>query len=428
MKTEDPGIGNNYIRGGLLIVILFLGFLGLWSFVAPLQSAAIAPGVLTVHSQRKTVQHLEGGIVSRIHVSEGQQVEAGDILIQLDDTQARANLELLAARLFTARAEESRLQAERDGLPEIVFPSSLGHVKAAGLEEILESQRNIFSVRRQSLEGQIAILERRIEQFEEEIKGLSGLAEAENEQLRLLKDEMDSYQTLLDKNLTGKAPLRELQRAEAELLGDRSQNLAAIARSRQGIDEARLQIIEARTRHLNEAVELLRKTQSGIHDLTEQIKAAEDVLRRTEIRSATRGTIVNLQIHSQGGVISPGQSLMEIVPDEDRIIVEARIDPVDIDVVKPGLLAHVRLSAYSYRNILPARGKVVTVSADRLTDGLTHLPYFLARIELEGLAEEDVELYPGMQAEVMIVTGERSLADYLIWPVRQSFRRAFRET
>lgn len=413
---------------GLVVIMLFFGVLGLWSALAPLKSAAIAQGVLAVDSQRKTIQHLEGGIVQEIRVREGQQVSAGDVLVELDETQALARLELLNGRLDAARAQEYRLRAERDGLDAIAFPTALtDRFDSPDMGDIINGQQNIFAARRQSLDGQVAILERRIEQYGEEIKGLNGLVAAQEEQIRLTEDEIASNQVLVDQGLSGKSRLLELQRDLAELLGSRSQNQAALARIGQNIDEARLQISELRMNNLNEVVQELRTVQTQIVDLNEQIRAAGDVLQRTTIRASQSGTVVDLQVHTPGGVIAPGQTLMDIVPAGDSIIVEARIDPADIDVVQAGLVAHIRLTAYSNRNLQPIEAKVITVSADSLADKVTGQPYFLARIAVSGELAEDVALYPGMQAEVMVVTGERTLADYITRPIRESFNRALRE-
>jgi HlyD family type I secretion membrane fusion protein len=413
---------------GLVVIMLFFGVLGLWSALAPLQSAAIAQGVLAVDSQRKTIQHLEGGIVEEIRVREGQRVSAGEVLVELDETQALARLDLLNGRLDAARAQEYRLRAERDGLDAIAFPTALtDRADNPDMSDIINGQQNIFAARRQSLDGQEAILERRIEQYGEEIKGLNGLFAAQEEQSRLTEDEIASNQVLVDQGLSGKSRLLELQRDLAQLLGSRSQNQAALARSRQNIDEARLQISDLKLNNLNEVVQELREVQTQIVDLNEQIRAAQDVLQRTVIRAAQDGTIVNLQIHTPGGVIAPGQTLMDIVPAGDAIIVEARINPVDIDIVEAGLSAHVRLTAYSSRNLQPVEGRVITVSADRLTDPYSGNPFYLARIEITGDLDSGIELYPGMQAEVMVVTGARTLVDFLTLPIRESFNRALRE-
>ncbi|MBT7951828.1 MAG: HlyD family type I secretion periplasmic adaptor subunit [Gammaproteobacteria bacterium] len=429
IDSVDDGLGIKVpVTTGIFIIILFFGMFGVWATIVPLESAAIAPGVVSVDSKRKTIQHLEGGIIGAILIQEGDEVEAGETLIHLDETQARANLDLLKSRFLNARALEARLLAERDNKENIDYPDELiEQQQNEDVAQVIEGQVNIFNARRQALLGQIAITEQQIKQLKEEIQGLNGLTQAQDEQLKLSKDEISSNKKLFEKRLAGKARLRKLQRERAEVNGERSQNLAAIARGRQKIDEARLQITELKTKALNEVVRQLGKVQSNLFDLIEKVRAAQDVLTRTVISAPLDGTIVNLQVHTVGGVIAPGQDLMDIVPLGARLIVEARVAPDDIDVVRAGLKAQVRLTAFNQRRILPIDGQVITVSADRFTDERSGAGYFLARVELVGEIDEEIELYPGMQAAVMIVTGSRTTLDYLIRPITQSFNRAFRE-
>lgn len=428
--ADRPRIGVPVVVG-MAIIGLFFGIFGVWAAVAPLQSAAIAPGVVSVESQRKTIQHLEGGIVAEILVRDGDEVAAGDVLVVLDETQARARLQLLRGRYRAAQALEARLVAERDGLDVIAFPEAMvdaeEDVEVAGL---VESQTNIFNARRRSLQGQTAIMEQRVAQIREEIRGLEGQTAAQSEQLELTSDEIESVQELFERGMSGKSPLRELQRELAEVTGAYSQNVAAIARAEQNIGEAYLEIEELETRFLNEVVQELEAVRTETFDLSEQIRSAEDVLRRTSIRAPISGSVVDLQVHTVGGVIAPGQQLLDIVPRGERLVVEAFVDPNDIDVVEIGLPAKVYLTALSLRNTLAIDGHVETVSADRLTDRRTGADYFLARVvladDLSSVLEQE-ELYPGMQAEVMIVTGARTTLDYLSRPIVRSLNRAFRE-
>jgi len=418
------------IATGAGIVALFFGAFGAWAAFAPLESAAVARGVISVETQRKTIQHLEGGIVGEIRVRDGDEVAADAILVVLDDTQARATLELLRGRHRAAQALEARLVAERDGAEEISFPAELREVADADVEELLRAQTNIFTGRRQSISGQSAIMQQRIAQIQQEIRGLQGQVKAQAEQLSLTNDEIASNQKLVDEGLSGKSRLLELQRSLAEITGDHSQSLAAIARAEQNIEETRLEMADLKTNYVNDAVQQLVVVQNELLDLGEQLRAAEDVLRRTVIRSPMAGTVVGLQVHTVGGVVAPGQALLDVVPKGDRLIVEAFVDPNDIDVVQVGLTAQVRLTALTQRNLMPLEGHVTTVSADRLTDQRTGASYFLARVELDDDPAEKLggeRLYPGMQAEVMIVTGARTTLDYLSRPLVNSFNRALRE-
>ena len=430
--SEGQGAGaRGPVVAGFLVIGLFFGGFGGWAALAPLQSAAIAPGLVSVDTNRKTIQHLEGGIVGEILVRDGDRVRAGQVLIRLDETLPRTSLELLKGRSMASRALEARLIAERDGADAIRFPELL---TAAGADpqvaEMINGQINIFAARRNSVAGQVKILGQRIAQFREEINGLKGQIASEVVQHGLIAEEIKDVTGLYEKGLARRPRLLALQRQAAEIEGSRSQNMAAIARVEQNIAEARLHISELRTSTINEVVQELRDVQTEMFELAERIAAAEDILTRTELRAPIEGTVVGLQVHTPGGVIAPGEPLLDIVPADDRLVVEARVDPSDIDVVHPGLPSQVRFTALNQRNLAPVDGTVTAVSADRIVDDRTGESYYLTRVELDdGFAEAlgGVPLYPGMQAEVMIVTGERSALDYLIRPFARSLNRAFRE-
>ncbi len=429
--TDSTSMGMTPVMasGGAIIGLFFLAFGG-WAALAPLKSAAIAPGVVAVESNRKTIKHLEGGIVGEIGVRDGDVVTAGQVLIRLDDTQARVTLERLKGRTVAARALEARLIAERDGSGRIVFPVSLtengGDRENA---ETLAGQLKIFTTRKEAVAAQESILKQQSAQLNEEITGLKGLIAAENTQIKLIRSEIADVQSLVAKGLAKRPRLLALQRQQAEIEGARSRNIASVARAKQQIAETRLRVSELKTQKLNQVVEELRATQTELFDLEERIRSAEDVLVRTRIKAPLDGTIVGLQIHTPGGVVGPGEPLMDLVPSGAGLIIESQVDPNDIDVVHAGLPAQVRLTAFNQRNLSPIDGKVLTVSADRLTDERSGVPYFLARVVLvEDLSKDlAVALYPGMQAEVMIVTGERTVLDYIFRPLARSLGRAFRE-
>ncbi len=434
----QPGQGKNesatgvapVLLAGTVIILLFFAAFGGWAAFAPLKSAAIAPGVVAVESNRKTIKHLEGGIVAEIHVREGDAVTTGQTLLRLDDTQARVTLERLNGRMVANRALEARLLAERDGKNDIAFPKNLTAVDAAAMNaEVLSGQLSIFKSRRNGLAGQKRIIQQQTAQLSEEISGLRGQIAAENTQIELIQTEIKDVQVLVDKGLAKRSRLLALQRRRAEIKGTRSRNVAAVARAKQQIAETKLRASELGTQMMNQVVEELRAVQTELFDLDERIRSAKDVLSRTKIIAPLDGTIVSLQIHTPGGVIGPGEALMDLVPSGGGMVIESQVDPNDIDVVHAGLPAQVRLTAFNQRNLSPIEGKVLTVSADRLTDERTGVPYFLARVVLvEDLSKDlAVALYPGMQAEVMIVTGERTMLDYIFRPLSQSLGRAFRE-
>lgn len=348
------------IGAGSIVVLLFFGLLGSWATLAPLQSAAIAQGVVSVDTNRKTIQHLEGGIVGSIHVRDGDVVRKGQVLITLDATKAAATLDLLTGRYLATMALESRLVAERDGLDAVTFPEKLLKERGrAQVDEAVDGQMRIFVTRRNALLRQVAVLKQRSLQSQEEIRGLTGEIKAEDRQLELLKGEIRDVKWLVNQGLARKPRLLALQRQQAEIEGARPRNVANIARAEQAITEAELRVAELRTAQLNEVAQALRQAQNDMFDLIEQKRSAEDVLKRISIRAPENGTVVGLQVHTAGGVIAPGATVMDIVPIGDKMIIDARVDPSDIDIVHPGLEAQVRLTAYTQRNFVPLKGEVV---------------------------------------------------------------------
>jgi HlyD family type I secretion membrane fusion protein len=432
-RAHDTVTGSlrTVILFGALVIVAFFSGLGGWAAVASLQSAAIAPGVLSVESNRKTIQHFEGGIIAEILVHDGDRVIPGQPLIRLDQTQARATLGQLRARYHAAISLEARLVAERNRLDQVEFSDELFAQKDnPKVADSMVGEINIFEARQRALDGQAGILAQRIIQFQKEIDGLEGQIESENQQIALISKEVVGLEELVEKKFSGMQRLLQLQHDEAEVAGERSRHRAAIAHVEQNIAEERLKILELDTQRTNEVVEQLRDPQTLLFDVTERMRAAEDVLARTRIDSPLAGIVVDLQIHTAGGVIAPGAAVMDIVPIDANLIIEAQVNPLDIDSVHPGLKAQVVLTAFNRRNVSPIEGTVIFVSADRLTDQRTGQPYFLARISLPEdplAAVEGLELYPGMQAKVMIVTGERTTLEYLIKPVTRSFTRALRE-
>lgn len=428
--SSQPDIKKPLVTASIIVCVFFGVFLG-WSLFAPLESAAIAIGEVGSEGKQKVIKHLEGGIVAQILVKDGDQVTAGEVLIELDSTQPLANVGIITSRYHAALALQARLLAERDFLDTIVFPEILLQAKQSNIQAILAAQRNIFAARSEALKKNRGILNQRVAQSESEIVGLEGAVESQDEQLSLANQEVSAYKDLEDKGMSaGKTRMLAVQKDYARVEGERSQNTAAIARIHQSIGETQLRISTLEAEQLNEVVELLREVQSELYDLDEKLRAARDVLRRTTIKAHLAGTVVALQVHTVGGVIGAGEPLLGIVPSDERLVIEARLDPKDIDVVRPGLSAHVRFSAFSSRTHSPVEAEVVTVSADRLTDDRSGAAYY----KVEVVLTEDVTkalngeaLYPGMQAEVMIVTGSRTPMDYLLEPLTNSINRAFRE-
>ena len=420
------------VAAGCVVVVLFFAGFGGWSAVAVLKSAALAPGVVVVESSRKTVKHLEGGIVAEILVSEGQRVAAGDLLIRLDATQARAKLEQLGAALLADEAAAARLRAERDGLAEISWPSLMAEEggEPARIGALKASQEKLFHARRAAREGQAAILRRKIAQSREEIAGLRGAIGSQERELSLLDEQIADYTKLLQKGLVDKPRVLEVKRRQAEIAGERLKNGAAIARAEQVIAEAQIRIAELETERVNAAAEELQQLERDMPQVREQILAARDVVRRTEIRAPLGGRVVDLKVHTPGGVIGEGEALLDIVPDYERLLVDAEIDPGDIDVVRAGQTAEVRFTAFHQRELRPLKGRLMSVSADRLVDERSGRAYYLGRIELledPSAVLHEAEMLPGMQAEAIILTGESTVLGYLTRPIGRTFERALRE-
>jgi len=418
------------IIAGVAITVGFVATFGAWAAFAPIVSAVIAPGVVRVEGQRKTIQHLEGGIVSEILVRDGERVEQGQVLVRLDDTQPQANLKLLRGRFLVAKALEARLMARRDDLPVINFPKVLRGGDANEIAPILAGQVRIFQARTNALNTETSILNRRIFQLDEEISGLQGQIRSSERQLVLIRDELSVLLELLEKGLTRRDRILVLQRNVAEIEGNQSRLVADVARAGQKITETQLQIDGLRTNLMNDVVQLLSDTRKELFDLAQRMVSLEDILSRTEVQAPLAGTVVDLAVHSIRGVVAPGARLLDIVPKIQSLVVEVKVQPIDIDIVRVELSAEVRFTAFDTSTSTPVEGIVKSVSADRLTDDLTGADYFLARVEVTGELDDALngaELLPGMQAEVMIQTGERTPLDYLISPVSKSLQRAMRE-
>lgn len=414
-----------------IVGVFVIGF-GAWATHAPLESAAIAGGAIEAESSRKTIQHLEGGIVGRILVKDGDEVTAGQVLIRLDDTKARAIVQVLQGQLWDAQAREARLLAERDGRETIQFPLALRQAAKsdANLAEIMAGQVKIFDTRRALQASRIEIVQQRKAQTEREIDGLRFQEQAAKKRAAIIKEEVSAVAPLVAKGLQTKPRLLQLEREQAEIDGRRGDTLAQIARAEQSIGESQATVLKLESDLHTEVAQNLRDTQAQIFQLLERLQAAVDVLARTEIRAQEPGTITDLRIHTPGGVVAAGEPLMDLVPRQDRLIVKAHVKPEDIDLVRPGLAAHVRLLSYKHRRVPPVEGVLTYVSADRLIDKETEQSYYVARVRIDEVSLRElpeVEIMPGMPVEVLIKTGQFTVANYILRPVLDSFNRAFRE-
>jgi epimerase transport system membrane fusion protein len=418
-------------RFGLLVLLIAFGGFGVWSFFAPIDSAAVAPGVVAVETSRKTVQHFDGGFVDEILVTEGDQVEAGDLLVRLDDTDARAQLEIARGKYYSLLAEEARLIAERDGADHISFPPELtDRLEDPRVRDAIAGQERLFENRRTALQNEKEVLSQRIEQLREQIRGYEALSENWAHRADLYRQEIDALNKLFEKGFSDNSRLREYERLEAEVLGERSQHEASLAGAKVQIVETELQIVQLKRDFDTEVAERLREVQPEIADLRERIQALTKTVERTEIRAPVSGSVVGLTVHTQGGIVEPRQKILSIVPKDAQLIIEAKVSPNDIDRVFPGLEAEIRFTAFNLADTPTVPGVVLTVSGDRLTDEATGQPYFLARIRVTQDGIESLQgrtLLPGMPADVMIKTGERTLFAYLAKPITDRLATAFRE-
>jgi HlyD family secretion protein len=418
---------------GFTVIVLFFGGFGSWAAFAPLASAALAVGRVSPDTNSKIIQHLEGGIIRQILVRDGTQVRAGDTLMVLDDTRDLAALEGLRMQRRAAIATMSRLDAEQSGADSMTLPDWLVADAASDpvVTALVDAQRGQFTARRDSILSQKSILGQRIAQSEEEINGLRAQIASAETQLALIEEEAKGVRDLVERGLERRPRLLQLQRAQAQSDGERASNVAAIARAQQTIGESRSRILGLDTDLQDRVAEERSRTQSILAELEEKLRAADDIVGRTKIVAPVDGTVVGLKFHTVGGVVSPGTPIMEIVPSNDKLVIDAQVQPLDIDVVHVGLPAMVRFTAYHQRAMPRIEGNVIYVAADSTLDEKSGRSYFLAKVQVDPAQIEkvapSVQLSAGMPAELAITTGSRTMLEYLFDPLLYAFQRSFVE-
>ena len=420
-------------RFGFAVIGAFFVGGGLWAAAAPLSSAAIAPGVVSPKSSRQTVQHLEGGIIRDLLVHEGDHVVAGQTLITLEDVGARAEVQSLRNRYNQLIATEARLAAEREGAPDIAFPPALlAQLSDPGIRQIVDAQVNQFNTRRANDDSRKAILRQRVAELQQQIGGLQEQLTSVERQNALIDEEAGSVQTLVAKGLERKPRLLALQRNQAELLGQEGDFKAKIAQANEAIGETKLEIMKTDTERTEDVAAQLADTQAKSAETFQGLRERDDRLARTAITAPVTGIVMDLRFKTTGGVIKPGENVIDIIPTEDALVIDARVATKDIEEVHAGLKASVMFPAYNQRTLPRLEGKVTQVSADTLTDERTGERYYTARVEVDRHKIHEmapnIELQPGMQADVFIATGERTMLEYLLGPFLNVLNKSFRES
>lgn len=419
-------------RIGYTIVILVFVFFGGWSVFAPLGSAALAPGSVTVEGYRKTVQHLEGGIVKAIHVRDGDTVSKGQVLIELEDTSPRAQLETLRGQLFSTLAREARLLAERDQRSKVSYPATISNAADPRADDAIRVQDQAFAVRKRSRAGEIAILKEQRRQLLTKIDGISSQRESRSHLSSSLSKELNDFRAMLKEGYIEKPKVSELERRLAESEGELGDFIASIATAKNQISEIDLKVLQIDKEFMNVVVEELSKVQAELSELNEKTQWLADTVTRTVIKAPEAGMVLGLMVHNLGTVIPPGGHLLDLIPQQENLVIEAQVSPLDIDKVHTGQLCEIRFSAFKSAKTPKVSGHLTTLSADRLTDEENKTSYYLARVSvdpagLEEMRQRGLILLPGMPAEVLINTGERTFFEYIMQPLSNIFARSLIE-
>lgn len=427
-EERTPSLRNLVLAGVAAIGVGFGGF-GAWAVTARLDNAAVASGIVAVDSKRKTVSHLEGGILKTLLKAEGERVTRGEPLLRLEDARARAELQQLQAKRIGLEAKLARLRAEQTGATEIVFPEDIARMDSPIAREVLRAEQGLFKSRAQVQGGKVHIQQRVIEQHQAEADALKAQIDATTQQRSLIDEEVRIMAELYEKRYAKRSQLVELQTKQSELSGRAGEYAARKAKAEQAVAGANLEILSISLEQQNDIGGEIQESQLMLSEVSERIVQAEDVLRRLVVTSPQEGIVSNIRMRTAGSAIAAGEAILDIVPENEPLIVEAKVDPRDIDSVRVGSGTRVRLTAFNSRLLPPLEAKVSYVAPDQLVDEKSGIPYFVVRAEIDpqSLRDYKISLHAGMTAEVMIVNGARRAVDYLLSPITDSFNRAFRE-
>lgn len=416
---------------GFGLIALCAGGFGIWSTTVPIAGAVVANGQVVVASKRKQVQHPTGGVIRALKVDDGAVVKAGDVLIELDDADAMDRFTRTRDSLFLALSSAARLQAEAldrdtaENAPELLQAAE----RYPAVRAIVDGQKQLLAARRMEMHGQLSIIEEQQEQLKNELRGLEAERAAAGEQIAMTTSELKTVEELFAKGYTTRTRVFSLRRDIAQLSGNSGRATAMIARARSAIIENDLKLMQARNQMQSVIQNELRDTQAKIPNLREQFRAAQIAYDRMTIRAPSSGTVFASKL-TVGSVVRPGETVLEIVPKDDHLMVEVQLRPNDVDSVRTGLDTEIRFTGLSQRTVLPIMGRVAMVSADAMQDPRTNAPYFIAHIDVpdsEAHKLKHIQLQPGMPAAVMIKTGDRTALAYLTQPLTESIHRAWRE-
>lgn len=432
MSRDRPSYSSQpYVLAGFATMFITFGIFGVWAGTAQLDSAVVAPGIVAVETSRKLVQHLEGGIVAEVLVAEGDFVQSGQVLARLLPVQADANSAMIQSRLTTLLASQARLESERASLAEADFNTVPIIVNPVEWATAARAQQDIFIQRRAIRDSKISILRSRIEQFDQQIAGLTVQHDAVLQQQASLQSEFDRLRSGQQTGVISSNQISRLERDLSVLFGDSGQLQAQLAQARQSIIETELQIVQVTQEYQETAAQEAKDTLTEINDLSEKMTVADDVRDRTFIRAPQSGVVQNIKVHTAGGILRSAETLLEIVPQNEELIISARVRPLDRASVSVGLAAEIKFSAFSSRALPIILGRLDVVSADLIyPDPGRGEPYYEARISVDDdhiPLEVKQRLAPGMPADAIIITGERTLVDYLIKPLAESLDRSMRE-
>jgi HlyD family secretion protein len=430
-KTTARRSIRRHLVVGVAVAILLVGGVGGWAATTEFSGAVIAQGTLVVDTNVKKVQHPTGGVVGELRVRDGDKVKEGDIVVRLDDTQTRANLQIVVKGILELLARKAREDVELAGNSEIVFPPELTErATEPEVANIIDSEIKLFAIRRSAREGLKSQLTERTVQSEEEIKGLIAQVESKDKQIGWIKQELEGVNDLWKKQLVPFSRVTQLEREGARLDGERGQLIASVAQARGKIAETKIQILQIDQDMRTEVGKDLADIRGKLAELIEKRVAAEDQLKRIDIRAPQNGMVHQLDVHTVGGVVTPGQLIMLIVPDADKLIVEAKVQPQDIDQLRVGQSAVLRFTAFNMRTTPELNGTVLVVSADVTQDQRSGVSYYTLRIAVspEELARLDaLKLVPGMPVEVFVQTTPRTIVSYVVRPFHDQIMKAFRE-